>query len=341
MEKNRGLNAGDLSTYKGEVYGFCAVWIMLFHCHLCGVYYNGSNPVLKVMWTLINRGNMGVDIFLALSGVTLYFAYSGHEGDLGRFIKRRVIRLVLPVLLIYGGYWIWDLIRSGNVYTFLLRISTLEFWVAGKQKIWFVSFILVCYVIYPYIYTFLKGSRKRSTCTALLMIVAVMVMTYAIREKYRDFYSTYEIAMTRLPVFLLGCWAGRFVKEKAQMPRWVVPLAYLSALLCVYIYVWGTPPKSMWGRYFYMFSGAAFSLVAVHLFKNMKFGRLHCFFRFFGNISLECYLAHIMLITVYQLSPFYDEGNVWKYGLLLVLAVVIATIASKLGSIIRNKSFAM
>lgn len=66
-KKTLGLNCFDLSRFKGELYGICALWIMIFHAYLVGIRYTGTNVILRVLHTVIDRGNMGVDIFLFLS----------------------------------------------------------------------------------------------------------------------------------------------------------------------------------------------------------------------------------------------------------------------------------
>lgn len=328
LRKSFSLNWKDLSRYKEELYGICAIWIMLFHSYLVKIHYDGDIRILQVTEALLDRGNMGVDIFLFLSGVFLYFSYSAHEGDLGRFMSRRLSRLILPVLIIYSPYWIGLMIDSGNVYKFLLRISTMDFWISGSKAIWFVSMILLCYWFYPYIYTFFFKGKGNGWVRLAVALGLVVLLTYVTMKSGKSFYSTYEIALTRIPVFLLGCFAGKAVKDEKAMSSWTVLLAYLSVIVCTYIFAHSLMPKKMWGRYFYIYSGLSFMTVFIHILKLIPWKAFHDVLKFFGKISLECYLAHIMLINVYKKTPWYVPDSLWRYGVLLVLAVCLAWLTS-------------
>ena len=57
-----------LSTYRTELFGLSIIWIMMYHSYLCEI----SPPVL-FRW--IALGSTGVEIFLFLSGIGLYYSY--------------------------------------------------------------------------------------------------------------------------------------------------------------------------------------------------------------------------------------------------------------------------
>ena len=59
----------NLLERRDEIYGVCALWIVLFH-----VFRRISMPYIPVVTNVIGLGNMGVDIFLFLSGVCLYLS---------------------------------------------------------------------------------------------------------------------------------------------------------------------------------------------------------------------------------------------------------------------------
>ena len=60
--------------------------------------------------------------------------------------------------------------------------------------------------------------------------------------------------------------------------------------------------------------------------------------RFFGRMSLECYLAHIVVIRLNKAGFFfpYSEGGAKKYLVLLCIAVIVAFIAYAIQQLIKQ-----
>jgi len=332
---------GDFSTYRTELYGISALWIMIFHCNNVKVNYSGSFLPLKVIEEFIDHGNSGVEIFLFLSGMSLYFAYSKCQGQLLYFQKRRFSRLLIPVFVIYLPYWILWTIAPGDfslVPNFALKLTTFELLFNGNREIWFIPFMAACYLAYPYLYeTFQCSARKRNLRLLVLLGITVLI-TYCLLVGAGEFYDTFEIAITRIPIFILGCWAGKLVKHKVPMPKWTIPVAYLAVLYWMYRYIYAPVKLPMFEiRYEYFFSSMAFMVVYIHIVRLFNWNWLKKFLHFFGNRSLELYLSHLMLIAVYRLMPFYEHDNALNYVLLLVCATAVAYVAEKITSVIHSK----
>lgn len=60
----------DLSRYRSELMGLAMIFVMLFH-----VWLPKSNP----MYGLVRCGNVGVDMFLFLSGIGLWYSWTGNR----------------------------------------------------------------------------------------------------------------------------------------------------------------------------------------------------------------------------------------------------------------------
>ena len=63
----RPVELSDISRYRGELMGLAMIFVMLFHVWM---------PKSNVMYGLVRCGNVGVDIFLLLSGVGLWFSWT-------------------------------------------------------------------------------------------------------------------------------------------------------------------------------------------------------------------------------------------------------------------------
>lgn len=314
------------------MYGIVILWIVVFHGGAINEidYSFGLGGAASAAADVIAVGNVGVDVFLFLSGICLYFSFTGNQ-DIYAFIKKRLWRLVPPTLIIYGAYWfIRYVVLAGDVGDFASRMTLMQFWMTGDQSIWFVSLILVLYFAYPYIYRFLF-SGNAGIVRFVILLAASFGVGFALRAASPDLYDMVEIAVTRIPVFVIGCWVGRYVYEEKRISHPVLFAAASIAMAALFfIAIEADVFHGMQRRYFYIVGGvslcAVFSL-AIHglvaAFKGAGKAIEH-FFAFFGGFSLEWYLAHIMVNQVLRLNPWYEEGDLMQYLVVMLASCVIA-----------------
>jgi len=120
-----------------------AMLMVVFH-HLPIEIGNSVYSYLK-----LNAG-FGVDIFLLLSGLGLYFSMSKAGSTLASYYKNRAIRIfpiyaiiILCVSLIKGDF---------DLKTYLLDASTLGWWIDGTCYDWFIPTIVLLYAVFPLFY---------------------------------------------------------------------------------------------------------------------------------------------------------------------------------------------
>lgn len=325
------LQLSDISKYKAEIYGISILWIMLFHAHpMFGVNYTLGTNFLKPLDELIGFGNMGVEIFLFCSGIFLYFSYY-RNSDAYSFMCKRVARLFWPVAIISGLYWVYVcIIKNGSVLQFVSKLTLLDFWISGDQQIWFVSAIFLFYIIYPYIYGFLFKAKFSNEFVRLLILLAVVCgVTLAVMYIYPDYYSKVEIALTRLPVFIIGCYFGKLVYEKKTAPKYMYIVCLVVAVLSLVVLHFNVL-SGVWKRWFYLVGGIPMTFVLIWVLNLLHSKPLNKFFAFFGGISLNLYVSHVVVIRVYKLLPFGDTKRLYIYLLLLAVSVFVGWLAELL-----------
>ena len=341
--KNPSVNLDIVSKHRGPIYGLSIIWIVVFHGRaIDGVDYSFGISALVPLKNVIATGNVGVDMFLFLSGVCLYFSFV-KDSDIGHFMKKRFLRIVPAVWLVNTLYWmVRYLFLSFNPAGFLSRMSLMRFWMTGDSSIWFVSLIVVLYLLYPLIHRFLfppQGGRSWVRCLMLLAIAYALILLLYYCNK--DLYEMVEIALTRVPIFIFGCWMGKLVYERRQLSRpWVlvpVALCILFAIVMQFNLLHGP-----WRRFFYAIGGVSLSYcVALLCCVFARFGEsssrpLYRFLSWTGGFSLELYLSHIMLNQVLRLQPFYQEGNLAQYAAMATIAFVMAWVVSKIVAAIQH-----
>lgn len=310
----------DLSRCRSEVYGIGILWIMLFH-------FKGTYPV----WAkaVLSFGNMGVELFLFASGVSLYFTMQKKE-PLSVYYGRRLLRLLLPVILICSWQFVPSFVKGKiGILGLLSRWTALQFWLTGQQQIWFVSFLLVAYLLYPFFYSYLYENGGNPALRTLVLAAGSAAFAMIVRKTAPSYYELTETALTRFPVFILGCAAGKAVYEKKTVKNGKVPIIVCLALITAASFaVMGL--KLVTGtvrRYFYLIPGVALSLLLPALVSLLRTALKHLWaaMRYLGDRSLELYLLHIMLNNhLLKNVSFYDRQNVLHYYLLLAVCVLLA-----------------
>ena len=317
----------DLSRFRRELMGAACLWILMGHN-----LFRWSEPWINVK-RFFSWGNCGVDLFLLLSGIGLYFAYHGREGELGRFYRRRFVRLLVPYLLLHGPYYIWYCLRNHENY--LLYLSQAALPLRGVQTSWYIAASAVFYLLFPLIYHLQKeipartGRLSRHTVTLLLCMISLAVCRLLMTAA-PVFYERTEILLTRLPVFLMGCDLGEAVMEKRGIPRTAVWAGIAFVWLLIYQFYPENGMPTFWIR-----------MVMIPLALGMILGLtalLRClgernwfrvFLRFFGDHSIEIYLTHMVFLKLWW--AYLSERPILENLIpdyLMILAVSIAVSAA-------------
>jgi peptidoglycan/LPS O-acetylase OafA/YrhL len=329
-----------ISKYRAPLYGFAILWVVVFHAG--GSSYGLIPQAPQPLQLFIDHGNVGVDIFLFLSGVCLYFSYV-KDPDVGHFMKKRFTRLLIPVAVIDGVYWfVRYVILDWSIEApikFLVKLSTLEFWFNGNNTIWFVSAIMIMYFAYPYVYAFLfsKSVKHRASRGMVLVFGAALILILA-SEYSPGFFDMYEKALCRFPVFLFGCLMGKYVYEKRQVPWWVGLVAVAISIFFISgVFEHGV--HSPYRRYLWGIGGVALSYALCLAFVGLS--KLHGngssailrFLSWTGGFSLELYLSHIVIRQIYRsfvVPDYLAHPEYWPiYAAFMVLAFIIAWAVGK------------
>ena len=218
-----------------------------------------------------------------------------------------------------------------------------RFWMVGDQAIWFVSLILLLYLMFPLIYLFLFDGKPR--LAGFLRLLVLMGTTYLLvlllQATNLTLYQQIEIAITRIPVFIFGVWMGKFVYEGRKLPRWcaVLPFVIAVAFFVTLFYQVLHGPQL---RFFYLIGGVSLSyavaLVCCLFDKLPEKGRiLYRFLAWTGGFSLELYITHITLNQIMRSFSFYQKGDLAQYAAMAVLAFFSAWVLMKVISFAKAK----
>lgn len=289
--KRSGFGSQALSDGCGALMGFAMLWIVFFHATI-----QAPGEPLRF---LKGMGNVGVDLFLLLSGLGLRFSWEKGGRRTGAFYRRRLLRLIPPTLLCLTPWFLYRAIGEQSFSPrFLLDIFSVSFWLDGKNPGWLVALMLVLYLAFPLI---ARAMERRPILAGGLMIAGVMAANAAVLALWPEWYWAVELALCRIPVFLLGAMLARPVKERRPLPVWAAGASVLCAMGLFWLL--RRCPDGVFGlyainRYLYGVLALAIALPLGTLFARRRESFWCRALSFVGTITLPIYLLHTQILAV-------------------------------------------
>lgn len=328
------LNFSDLSTYRTQLMGIAASMIIIGHANA----YQVLMP--SILSSICSHFALGVDIFLFLSGLGLYYSLSRNnlknKSDYFPFYKKRFIRIFVPYFIIYTPYClIFILLSLYSIGDSILCLSTLEFWLFHRGA-WFISLIIILYLFVPFLYKGFSTQYKWLTAVGIITILVILRNIYIVNPSSTNILYNIQFVLNRIPNFIIGLAFGSYCKEgKLIAPQYILLLFCLCMITSKFIGLWKCPwifvPILL-----YIF------ILLIKLLENSWIDKC---IKFLGQISLESYLTNITLksilaalIPTYISSPIF-YGKYLEYSVIIVAGLLLAYYVNKIAQKILSKAF--
>lgn len=271
------------------------LFVILFHVAL-----DRGDP----FYGLRRCGNVGVDIFLFLSGVGLWFSWV-KTPDVLRFYRRRLLRIVPTWIVVATAFYLPDYLvarRFSHSIVDLIGDITInwDFWLHDELTFWYVPAIMALYLVAPW-YMRLVQSRPVYRWLPLLMVIWCVMVQWVLPIHHA--VGHIEIFWSRVPIFFIGINFGEMVRTRRQLSSdavWLLLVTFLMTFgTCLYLEQvrHGQFPLFVERMLYIPFT------VCTVLVMNRIFRRtpqwVNRLFRFVGALSLEAYLIHIHFVLVY------------------------------------------
>ena len=271
------------------------LFVILFHVAL-----DRGDP----FYGLRRCGNVGVDIFLFLSGVGLWFSWV-KTPDVLRFYRRRLLRIVPTWIVVATVFYMPDYLgarRFSRSLVDLIGDITLnwDFWLHDELTFWYLPAIMALYLVAPW-YMRLVQSRPVYRWLPLLMVIWCVMVQWVLPIHHA--VGHIEIFWSRVPIFFIGINFGEMVRTRRQLSSdavWLLLVTFLMTFgTCLYLEQvrHGQFPLFV-ERMLYIPFTVCTVLVMNRIFRRMP-QWVNSSFRFVGALSLEAYLIHIHFVLVY------------------------------------------
>lgn len=328
----KAFDLGLISNYRTELMGVSCIAILLCHAPGNGVLLPGF------LSGILLRGGVGVDVFLFLSGVGMYYslekigALDAGSNTLLEWYKRRYLRILIPyMIIILPIYFIICCIRGYSFEDYCLFVTTVGFWFNHKG-VWFIALLIPLYLISPILYSVRKRVHGvRSFVLWGLLISFCIIISQVDFVMSSSLFHNIQFCLSRVPCFLLGMYTAPFIKK-----HWVLqyPLIYCIIFILLSFILKHYFPNISIGL-FWIFPIAFFFCLLFECRQKQINGTA----QWFGKISLESYLFNVTLPLLIMprngkhwivFHTAIDYGNYLPYALVILIGTILSLFVHKL-----------
>lgn len=336
MKKAKEKTFELFSKYRTLLMGVATLSIFFFHfTEDCQIYNHGFDGFVKFYNTYIGSG--GVDIFLMLSGLGLYYSWKKNP-NYKEFIKKRLVRILLTYFLIATpAIIIRDIILLDrtwiNVISDLFFVSLLK---NGNRWHWYIFFISACYIIFPWLYDLIESKKKNISIeeTLIQVVTSVTVLALVLYYFANRYFGNLNIMFLRIPIFIFGIYLGKLAYNKEKITnKWIFFVLLTIAMLPLRQF-----NKILLIRYILGMVCVSLVFIIVQIFESLEkreitLNPVRKFIEFFGKYSLELYLTHVTIRTFFnhfELYTYKVHFELLMLGISIVLSLIIHYIVEKI-----------
>lgn len=313
----------QILKYRNGIYGFMALWILFFHIEI----RVGMATQMPFLTNFVQMGNFGVDVFMFLSGYCLALSLNRNSST-KQFYAKRFKRVVVSYLVIAVPFFLWKCyaeFSSWHFLHFVYDVTGLSFWLEGCQNAWFVEAIILFYIITPPIYHFVN--QRIANAIILILGVYVLIMLAHITV---PFVQRFEIATTRMPIFLIGmalaCHRPQFKLPKQKV---VTALFFVGSIAFLYV-----GRRNLAGYWWWVIC-ASMVIPALWMLRSIMSvmpKQVNMLLSSLGCVSLEIYLIHVMTLHIFSWYQLNADIGQWMYLLLPVVTLPLSFIVPKISA---------
>ena len=263
--------------------------LLIISCHFCQYYDN------QLAWWL----NVGVQIFFILSG----FLYGNKQIENPiSWIFKQFSKILIPyytfllLALIAYGLICPEVIKPTNIASALFCMASIK----GLGHLWFVGYILFCYLLTPYLFRLTEYYKDRSLCFHLFLFAAVFILFSAASVAYHSYFSPGRV-LCYITGYFLSFFYHRYGRKALNVATYIsVPCAVITNVAYIYMVLQLHIKEGLLFQqavdYSHLFLGLAMTLVLMLLLRHIQ---MNSVLKWSDKYSYETYLVHQLFI----LSP--------------------------------------
>lgn len=306
------IELANISRFRGALMGIAMLIIILFHVDLARS---------DMFFGLRRMGNLGVDMFLFLSGIGLWFSWM-KTPSYRHFYFRRLIR-IYPAWLIIACLYYLPRLHVHDAASLVNLIGEIgfnwNFWLHDELSFWYIPAIMMLYLFAP---PYMELIRRHSVYRWLLVVMIMWCILVEWVTPIHHAVGHLEIFWSRVPIFFIGINMGEMVRQKRTIDGqgiWMLIIMFvMTSVSCFFLEQerHGQFPLFV-ERMLYIPLTITFILICNRVLRRTP-KWVNGALAFVGSLSLECYLIHLHFVLNYL-------PKAWSYWPTF-LACVVATL---------------
>ena len=320
------------SSFRECLMGIAILGVLLLHAFA----WTGSEHLYlsKILGPL--GRTVFTEGFIFLSGFGLYYSFSNNN-NIYVFYKRRVERFFIPFIMMAFPFYFLDFCCGNDSFVlFLLKESSLYFWIYGNNGMWYISIIIFLYMIFPLLYNIIfKYKIYKSILFKIIVLIfityIIIISIYFINESY---YDLIKIGITKIPMFLIGMIMAYMSKENMKLN-----IYYFICICLMLIINFILKNKFTFFIPIYEISYRLLSIpiicVCLNYFKSKI--QLILILEWFGKYSLEIYVLHLLLIDKIKILFNILKLNNSAFFYVLVTYIIVLLLCKPIHNLIDKQ----
>lgn len=332
------MSLNIISRYRSVLFGISIISIILFH--YCEDYVNafqngnvGSNLIVFGYYKMIS--SLGVEVFIFLSGLGLFYSMSNNSNVI-RFYEKRVKRLIVPYVFVGIIFWgVFDLILNKEGITrFIKDFTFVTFFTEGQRTIWFIGVIFIFYLVFPLVYKLILS--QAGVIKTLILIIGIYGINYSILQLWPNIYYNIEIGIMRFPIFILGALCAYLIKNDVQNQNKIMIFFAIAIGLALKLADVFVDMPQYWSRIITTFYAIALILIVCIIVNKLHWMKFNSAMEKVGEYSLELYMIHVCLRKIMKSIGVYTcEFHI--YIGIIIISIILSTFLHKSINLINFK----
>lgn len=326
-----------LSKYRTELMAIGIILVII--CHSTVYFPKSYRQIYSILRQFCQ---IGVDIFMFLSGIGIYYSLSMSSNKI-KFYKKRLLRILIPyiVVLLLWGIAQYFHNTTGGIIGFIYSYSLITFFLRGDMSEWYIAALIPLYTLAPCLVLYIN--RRKNNIKVLILIIFIISLLFILcgylleGTKYKKaFLIVNELMVIRIPLYIVGMYFGKLLNEKKVIN---IDMKKNYLILCVglILFFMNTiifPGQKLYFSQWYL-TRIIFSIICIPMLLLIghridfikKDKRINHYLTYIGTITLELYLVHVKIRS--YLDSFISQNFVESF-LVNIAAVVLAFLVAEL-----------
>ena len=330
-------NIFAISETRSILMGLATVLVAFFHCYKYRFSNIFSNTFLINLGDFLRKSsNIGVNLFLILSGIGLYFSFSKNS-NIKDFYKKRAFRILPSIIIVAFIYYLF--IKKVAFLELIKGVTLTSFFIDGTRDFWYFSLIIVLYLIYPLLHKLIDKYDFKGLLFLLFLSISSTVIFMLVND---DLYTKYEIALTRIPDFLIGIYIGKQILNKKEIPKAFIFIFLILFILTNFVLFSFKFKYYIFVRYLGCVLGISIIFIISYIHSIIKINVLDKVIIFIGKYSMEIYLIFEKLCVEINKAHIINIKNNFifyslMFGLAFILSIILNIICKNINKLVNKE----